>query len=161
LVLDSGFPTPRTQIAVVDEHGMPVRILDLGWEDYQVALEYDGDQHQSSREQYLKDRRVMPLLRRLNWHVTTVVKEDDPVVVLRTLHDVLRSRGWSGQLHIPPYAYQRRHWARTASAQGFCEERPAGMQFRRGSWAYTVQATPAASVAMTHADALDSFQVPP
>jgi hypothetical protein len=121
LVLDAGFPTPRTQIAVVDEHGMPVRILDLGWEDYQVALEYDGDQHQSSREQYLKDRRVMPLLRRLNWHVTTVVKEDDPVVVLRTLHDVLRSRGWSGQLHIPPYAYQRRHWARTASAQGFCE----------------------------------------
>lgn len=121
LLLDSGFPAPRTQIAVVDEYGGPVRILDLGWEDYKVALEYDGDQHQSNREQYLKDRRVMPLLRRLNWHVTTVVKEDDPVAVLLGLNGVLHSRGWSGQINIPPYAYQRRPWVHAASTQGFCE----------------------------------------
>lgn len=121
LLLDSGFPAPDTQIAVVDEYGRPVRILDLGWEDYKVALEYDGDQHQTDRRQYLKDRRVAPLLQRLDWHVTTVVKEDDPVAVLQKLNGVLQSRGWSGQIHIPPYAYQRRHWTHTASAQGFCE----------------------------------------
>lgn len=121
LVVDAGFPTPHTQIAVVDEYGAHVRILDLGWQNYRVALEYDGDQHQSSREQYLKDRRVMPLLRRLSWHVITVVKEDDPVAVLQTLNGVLHSRGWSGRIHIPPYAYQRRHWAQIASTHGVCQ----------------------------------------
>ncbi|HYJ57727.1 MAG TPA: hypothetical protein VEX40_19950, partial [Mycobacterium sp.] len=47
LVIDAGFPRPTTQIPVLDEFGQPVRMLDFGWEDFKVALEYDGDQHQS------------------------------------------------------------------------------------------------------------------
>ncbi len=27
----------------------------MGWEDIKVAVEYDGDQHRSSRAQYVKD----------------------------------------------------------------------------------------------------------
>lgn len=105
LVLDCGFPMPRTQIPVVDESGLHVRFLDFGWEDYKVALEYDGDQHQSDRAQYLKDRFVMPELRRLNWHVTSVVKEDDPVVVINSLSRAMLARGWRGTIQIPSYAY--------------------------------------------------------
>ncbi|MGP4055303.1 hypothetical protein ACTWP6_10860 [Mycobacterium sp. 4D054] len=105
LLIDAGFPTPATQIPVVDEDGVHVRTLDLGWESFKVGLEYDGDQHQSDRLQYLKDRRVLPELRRLNWHVTSVVKEDDPVLVINRLNAAMRSRGWRGAVQIPSYAY--------------------------------------------------------
>jgi hypothetical protein len=105
LVIDSGFPAPTTQIPVYDEYGSYVRTLDFGWEDYKVGLEYDGEHHQSDRQQYLKDRHVMPVLRRLGWDVTSVVKEDDPVVVLSSLNEAMTTRGWRGTVEIPSYAY--------------------------------------------------------
>lgn len=105
LVIDCGFPTPTTQIPVYDEYGDHVRTIDFGWEDYKVGLEYDGEQHQSDRVQYLKDRYVMPVLRRLRWDVTSVVKEDDPVAVIRHLNEVMTARGWRGKVEIPRYAY--------------------------------------------------------
>lgn len=117
LVMDCGFPQPTTQITVVDEDGMFVRRLDLGWENYKVALEYDGEQHQSDRDQYLKDRRVMPALRRLNWHVVGIVKEDDPVAKLQALNEAMRARGWRGHIQIPGYAYLRRHCTEIARGQ--------------------------------------------
>ena len=107
LVIDCGFPTPTTQIPVCDEHGHPVRVLDFGWEEYGVALEYDGEQHQSDRRQYLKDRRVLPELESLGWRVTSVVKEDDPVNVIQALRDAMTARGWRGRIQIPAYAYTR------------------------------------------------------
>lgn len=107
LVVDSGFPEPGTQISVGDEDGRLVRVLDIGWEDYRVAIEYDGDQHQTDRMQYLKERRVLPLLRRLGWKVIAIVREDDPVAVIHTLHDAMKRRGWRGQVQIPAYAYGR------------------------------------------------------
>jgi hypothetical protein len=42
LLIDAGFPRPVTQIPVVDGWRL-VRILDMGWEDFKVAAEYDGD----------------------------------------------------------------------------------------------------------------------
>ncbi|WP_275572193.1 hypothetical protein [Mycolicibacterium vanbaalenii] len=117
LVIDSGFPTPVTQIQVVDENGAHVRFVDFGWPDFLVAFEYDGDHHQSSRAQYLKDRRVLPELRRLNWHVTAVVKEDDPVLVINRLNSAMRARGWRGTVQIPSYAYAARHRAEIAARQ--------------------------------------------
>lgn len=106
LVVDSGFPAPVTQIPVFDERGRPVRVLDFGWEDFKVAIEYDGDQHQSDRLQYLKDRRVLPVLKDLGWNVIGVVKEDDPVAVIHTLHQAMTARGWRGRVQIPAYAYR-------------------------------------------------------
>ncbi|BBY78818.1 hypothetical protein MPRF_57170 [Mycolicibacterium parafortuitum] len=121
VILDAGFPTPRTQIPVADHDGRHVRFLDFGWETFKVALEYDGDQHQTDRRQYLKDRRVMPVLRRLGWHVTAVVKEDDPVAVIQTLSQAMRTRGWHGPIQIPRYAFSARLRAATAARQQKCE----------------------------------------
>ncbi|BBX71631.1 hypothetical protein [Mycolicibacterium psychrotolerans] len=105
LVIDAGFPVPRTQIRVVDDDGRHVRFLDFGWRDYGVAIEYDGEQHQSDRAQYLKDRMVMPVLRRLGWHVLGVVREDNPIHVIGELREVMTARGWWGTVQIPRYAY--------------------------------------------------------
>ncbi|GJF08751.1 hypothetical protein NGTWS0302_29670 [Mycolicibacterium cyprinidarum] len=132
LVTDCGFPAPTTQIPVCDQRGRLVRIVDFGWEDYNVALEYDGDQHQSDRGQYLKDRRVLPLLDRLGWKVIGVVKEDDPVMVIQTLHQAMTARGWRGRIQIPAYAYNR--WRpETAATQRKFERGAAVMPFRRSA----------------------------
>lgn len=48
MYIDAGFPKPTTQIPVFDERGRHVRTLDMGWEDFMVASEYDGDQHRTS-----------------------------------------------------------------------------------------------------------------
>jgi hypothetical protein len=121
LVIDAGFPRPTTQIPVFDECGRPVRVLDFGWEDFTVAIEYDGDQHQSDRAQYLTDRRVLPVLDRLGWYVIGVVREDDPVDVIHTLHDAMTARGWRGRIQIPAYAYAARRGAGTVFQQGNIE----------------------------------------
>ncbi|MDG4663643.1 DUF559 domain-containing protein [Mycobacterium sp. 236(2023)] len=96
LVVHCGFPSPATQIPIFDEDGYPVRVVDFGWEELKVAVEYDGDQHQSNRAQYLKDRDVMRILRRRGWEVLCVVREDRRDDVIARLHRAMVSRGWSG-----------------------------------------------------------------
>ncbi|MGA8546679.1 MAG: hypothetical protein WB785_15650 [Mycobacterium sp.] len=84
LLLRAGFPRPHTQIAVRNEWGWVEAYLDMGWEDIKVAVEYDGDQHRSSRYQYVKDiRRLEMLDQRYGWLVVRVVSEDHPDDVIR------------------------------------------------------------------------------
>lgn len=45
LLIDAGFPRPRTQIPVLGPDGDPLYYLDMGWEDMSLAVEYDGVQH--------------------------------------------------------------------------------------------------------------------
>ena len=84
LLLNAGFPRPQTQIAVRNEWGWVDAFLDMGWEDIKVAVEYDGDQHRSSRYQYVKDiRRLEMLDQRYGWLVVRVVSEDRPDDIIR------------------------------------------------------------------------------
>ncbi|MGV0802011.1 hypothetical protein ABQF26_33875, partial [Mycolicibacterium elephantis] len=76
LFIDAGLPRPTTQFVVCDEMGRYVRRLDMCWEDFKVGAEYDGDQHLTSRRQYISDVQVNRVLQRLNWHVIHVIKED-------------------------------------------------------------------------------------
>ena len=45
LLARAGYPPPRTQIPVYDDFGRARYYLDMGWEDVNVAVEYDGDHH--------------------------------------------------------------------------------------------------------------------
>jgi hypothetical protein len=94
LFIDAGLPRPTTQIPVFDEDGKFVRFLDMGWEDFMVGAEYDGEQHQTSRPQYIKDLRVWPTLARLGWHVVRAIKEDRDADVVNQAWDAMVSRGW-------------------------------------------------------------------
>lgn len=98
LYIDAGLPQPTTQIAIVDEWGRVVRTADMGWEDFQVASEYDGGQHQTDRAQYIKDLKVLPKLRQLGWDVMQVIKEDREHEVIQRAHAALKARGWDGTL---------------------------------------------------------------
>ena len=59
-----------------------------------VASEYDGDRHQTDRDRYVKDMRVMRTLRRIGWDVTQVIKEDRPEEIVERARTALTARGW-------------------------------------------------------------------
>lgn len=98
LYIDAGLPKPTTQITIVDEWGRLVRTVDMGWEEYKVASEYDGGQNQTDRAQYVKDLRVLPKLAQLGWDVMRVIKEDRQTDVIVRAHQALKARGWNGAL---------------------------------------------------------------
>ena len=93
LLIDAGLPAPETQIPVVVQNRTVAR-LDTGWERFKVAAEYDGDQHRTSRSQYVWDRRRLKMLEGLGWIVIRVIAEDRPDDVVHSVHEALHSRGY-------------------------------------------------------------------
>lgn len=93
-LIDAGLPTPTTQIPVIERGYWPFAWLDMGWEDYKVAAEYDGDQHRKDRPQYVRDHQRQRRLEKLGWVNIRVINEDDPAEVVRRVTEALRSRGW-------------------------------------------------------------------
>ena len=91
---DAGLPKPATQVPVTDSRGYLVRIVDMAWEEFKVAAEYDGEQHQTNRYQYRKDARVLPKLARMGWLVVRAFKEDCRAEVAAEARSALISRGW-------------------------------------------------------------------
>lgn len=91
-LLDCGFPRPETQIPVLDG-SRPLAFLDMGWSEYNVAVEYDGDHHRKNREQYVKDIARLRMLERMGWIVIRVIAEDRPSEWLERAEAALRSRG--------------------------------------------------------------------
>ena len=93
LLIDAGLPAPETQIPV-QENWRLVGVLDMGWEKYKVAAEYDGDQHRTSRRQYVRDMRRLKALEGLGWIVNRVIAEDKPDDIVRRVRQALRRRGY-------------------------------------------------------------------
>ncbi len=71
----------------------PVAWLDMGWRDFQVAVEYDGDHHRKNRRQYVKDIARLRMLEALGWIVIRVIAEDKPQDVIARVEAALVSRG--------------------------------------------------------------------
>lgn len=94
LFIDAGLPKPTTQIPICDQRGRLIRMVDMGWEEYMVAAEYDGDQHRTDRPQYVKDLRVLPKLARMGWDVIRAIKEDRDEDVVASTRAALIARGW-------------------------------------------------------------------
>ncbi|MCW2688874.1 MAG: hypothetical protein JWR37_3764 [Mycobacterium sp.] len=75
LLIQAGLPRPQTQIPVLADDGNPFAYLDMGWEEWMVAAEYDGDQHRVDRWQYTKDIRRLAALERLGWIIVRVATD--------------------------------------------------------------------------------------
>lgn len=93
LLRRAGLPAPQTQIEVRDDAGALLARLDMGWPEFMVAVEYDGDQHRHDRRQYVRDVRRLELLEQLGWIVIRVVKEDSPTQIVRRVVAALERRG--------------------------------------------------------------------
>ncbi|MGV0646312.1 hypothetical protein [Mycolicibacterium sp. XJ879] len=94
LFIDAGLPAPTTQFVIYDEMGNYVRRVDMVWEDFKVGAEYDGEQHLTSRRQYVLDVQVNRVLQRLDWHVIHAIKEDRGADIVEQARTALLSRGW-------------------------------------------------------------------
>ena len=93
LLIDAGLPIPTTQIPV-QENWHIVGVLDMGWERFKVAAEYDGDQHRTDRRQYVRNQRRLRKLAEMGCIVIRVIAEDKPDDVVNRVRDALLARGW-------------------------------------------------------------------
>jgi hypothetical protein len=93
----AGLPTPVPQCPVTVAAGLVVHV-DLGWEEYRVAIEYDGQWHAEPDQLHL-DRRRLNRLQAAGWivlHATSVRMGRAFPGLTAEVRDALRSRGWSG-----------------------------------------------------------------
>lgn len=93
LFVDAGLPQPTTQIPVRDGWRL-VGLLDMGWEDYMVGVEYDGDQHRTERKQFVKDINRLADIQDQGWVVIRVVAEHRPEEVIYRAFQALTRRGY-------------------------------------------------------------------
>lgn len=97
LLIDAGFPRPTTQIPIViNFHTFAV--LDMGWPEFGVAVEYDGDQHRTDRSRYVWDQRRLRKLEELGWIIIRVVAEDTDEDIIARVRRALLARGWRPEL---------------------------------------------------------------
>ena len=97
LLVDAGFPVPTTQIPVQNSWGL-IAMLDMGWEEFMVAAEYDGDVHRTDRSRYVWDRKRSRLVAAQGWHTVGVINEDRPADIVARVDEALRSRGWRPEI---------------------------------------------------------------
>jgi hypothetical protein len=84
LLVEAGYPRPQTQIPVYGQYGELVAVLDMGWEEIKLGVEYEGDHHRTDRRQFNRDiARYETLTNDLDWIVVRVTAEDVPGGVLR------------------------------------------------------------------------------
>lgn len=76
LLIDDGYPRPQTQIPVYGDYGELIAVLDMGWADLKIAVEYEGDHHRTDRRQFNRDIARFDALSDLGWIVIRVTAAD-------------------------------------------------------------------------------------
>ncbi len=94
LLVEAGFPRPRTQIPVCAPDGYPLYYLDMGWPEFKVAVEYDGEQHRTDTGQYRGDVTRSEYIEALGWRrIRVLAGHRGPDIVRRVARaGVPRSR---------------------------------------------------------------------
>lgn len=112
LLIQAGFPRPRTQIPVLSVDGRRRYFLDMGWEELKLAVEYDGDQHRVDPAQFAHDIARAEDLDELRWTRVRVVKRN-------MVEDIIRrvSRAYDASVHSAREILQIRDLS-APSAQG-------------------------------------------
>jgi hypothetical protein len=72
LFVQSGLPRPVTQIPVKNARGRVVRRIDMGWPEWKVGAEYDGEQHFENPDDYASDIVRLEFLASRGWTIVRV-----------------------------------------------------------------------------------------
>lgn len=84
LLINAGFPRPQTQIPLLRPDGSPRYFLDMGYPDIMLAVEYDGEQHRTSRPQFAWDVERLEYIRQIGWtHIRVLAGQRGPEVIGR------------------------------------------------------------------------------
>ncbi len=93
----AGLPDPRCNVELGDRRG-PIGRADLVFRAYRVLVEYDGDQHRSTRVQWNRDIQRQERFAADGWMVIRVTADHArwPRSVVRRVLDALRAGGYGG-----------------------------------------------------------------
>jgi len=88
-------PPATPQLAIVDGHGRVVAHADLGYEEWQILVEYEGQQH-AVGEQFDRDVERYSRMAAHGWLVIRFAREHlrRPQVMIQRVRQALISRGW-------------------------------------------------------------------
>ena len=95
LLVRDGLPRPVTQILVVKQGHKPRRI-DMGWPEWKVGVEYDGEHHFTNPDDYADDVERLEFLAAQRWIIVRVTARHlryRRAEVVRRVRDALISRG--------------------------------------------------------------------
>lgn len=90
LLMDGGFPRPRTQIPVTD--GVHTAYLDMGYDGPKVGFDYDGALHQTDRRRFVRDIGRAEMIDRQGWIDIHVVAEHSKAFILHRAREAFARR---------------------------------------------------------------------
>jgi hypothetical protein len=95
LLVQSGIPRPVTQIVVTNGRAKPRRV-DMGWPEFKVGAEYDGEQHWTNPNDYAEDIERLEFLAVMGWVIVRASARHLRYrrgVVVQRVRDALTRRG--------------------------------------------------------------------
>jgi hypothetical protein len=96
VLIRAGLPTPTTQITVFDECGHFIARVDMGWERWKVAVEFDGAHHWTDPAQRTRDINRLAELQSCGWSIIRVSSDllrHAPGVVIERVLAALTAAG--------------------------------------------------------------------
>ena len=93
-LIAAGFPPPRTQIPVYGPDGVPFAFIDMGWDEWMLGVEYEGEHHRLNRFQVTSDIRRLEKVERL-YRVVRLTAEDRRADVVRRVHNAVEAQGFA------------------------------------------------------------------
>ncbi|MCV7106779.1 hypothetical protein [Mycolicibacterium chitae] len=100
VLIRGGLPRPETQIPIRNAAGRIVRRIDMGWENWKVGVEYEGEQHWTNAGHYADDIDRLEYLASLGWTIVRVsavhLAYDQPGIVNRA-RAALLAAGWCAE----------------------------------------------------------------
>jgi very-short-patch-repair endonuclease len=95
LLIESSLPRPATQIPVKNEYGKVVRRIDMGYPEWKVGVEYDGEQHFTNPDDYANDIERLEFLASKRWTIVRVsarqLRYERPQIVNRVRSALARA----------------------------------------------------------------------
>ena len=92
LLVRGGLPTPTVNFVITNAAGRVIYILDLAYEEYKVAIEYDGAYHVGDRTQMYRDTARRRALEDQGWRIISVTSADminDPSGIVSSVRRAL------------------------------------------------------------------------
>ena len=93
-IVDFGLPEPEVNIKILNAEGRFLAWADLGYPQYRVIAEYDGEQHRTDEKQFYRDVDRLDDLAEERWRVVRFNRSHVTIERLHRLRRALVAAGW-------------------------------------------------------------------
>ncbi len=98
LIVRAGMPEPMINAPIRSRDGRIVAHADLAYPEFNLVLEYDGDQHRTDRAQYYLDINRLERITREGWRVMRINLKHmaSPTILAAAIREALADAGRQG-----------------------------------------------------------------